>query len=83
MKVPIGEDDETVEKDQSTLEMVAYRDTWGRGTDSYLHMVAERLAVMKDLLSETGCIYVHCDNTMGHYLKLLLDDVFGKERFLN
>ena len=40
---PIGEEDDTVEKDQSTLEMVAYRDTWGKGTDSYLHMLVERL----------------------------------------
>lgn len=83
MNVPIGDEEEKVEKDQSALEMVAYRDMWGRGTDSYLHMMFERLSLMKELLSETGCIYVHCDNTVGHYLKLLLDDVFGKERFLN
>src|SRR2546430_8122378 len=73
MNVPIGDGKETVGKDQSTLEMVAYRDMWGRGTDSYLHMMYERLTVMKDLLSEEGCIYVHCDNTMSHYLKLLMD----------
>jgi adenine-specific DNA-methyltransferase len=83
MNVPIGDEKETVGKDQSTLEMVAYRDMWGKGTDSYLHMMFERLTVMKELLSETGCIYVHCDNTMSHYLKLLMDEVFGKERFLN
>ena len=51
---PIGDDDEedTVTKDQSTLEMVAYRDTWGRGVDSYLHMMFERLILARELLSE-------------------------------
>ena len=39
MDVPIGDEKETVGKDQSTLEMVAYRDMWGKGTDSYLHMM--------------------------------------------
>jgi DNA modification methylase len=83
MNVPIGDEDETTPKDQSVLEMVAYRDMWGRGTDSYLHMMFERLVLMKDLLSDTGCIYVHCDNTMSHYLKLIMDDIFGRENFLN
>jgi DNA modification methylase len=83
MQVPIGEEKETIEKDQSILEMVAYRDMWGKKTDSYLHMMFERFVVMYELLSDTGCIYVHCDNTMSHYLKLLLDEVFGKAKFLN
>ena len=61
MDVPIGDGKETVGKDQSTLEMVAYRDMWGKGTDSYLHMMFERLSLMKELLSEKGSIYVHCD----------------------
>ena len=59
MDVPLGDGKETVGKDQSTLEMVAYRDMWGKGTDSYLHMMAERLLLMKELLSEKGSIYVH------------------------
>ena len=50
MDVPIGDGKETVGKDQSTLEMVAYRDMWGKGTDSYLHMMFERLSLMKELL---------------------------------
>ena len=83
MTVSIGDKKETIGKDQSALEMVAYRDMWGKGTDSYLHMLHERLTIMFELLSDTGCIYVHCDNTMGHYIKILMDDVFGKERFLN
>ena len=54
MDVPIGDGKETIDKDQSTLEMVAYRDMWGKGTDSYLHMMFERLTLMKELLSEKG-----------------------------
>jgi len=83
MNVPIGDGKELIEKDQSTLEMVAYSDMWGKGTDSYLHMMFERLTLVKDLLADTGCIYVHCDNTMSHYLKLLMDEVFTKKNFLN
>lgn len=83
MDVPIGDGKETVEKDQSTLEMVAYRDMWGKGTDSYLHMMYERLTLMKELLSEKGSIYVHCDWRVSYFLRCILDDVFGKENFLN
>lgn len=83
MDIPIGDEGETIDKDQSTLEMVAYRDMWGRGTDSYLHMMFERLTLMKELLSEKGTIFVHCDPTMGHFLKGLLDDVFSNDHFQN
>lgn len=83
MNIPVGDGKETIGKDQSTLEMVAYRDMWGKGTDSYLHMMYERLVLMKDLLSETGSIYVHCDWHVGHFLKVLLDEVFGQDNFLN
>lgn len=83
MDVPIGEDIETVEKDQSTLEMVAYKDTWGKGTDSYLHMMYERLVLIKELLSEKGSLFLHCDWHVGHYLKTLMDGIFGKSNFRN
>jgi len=77
MDVPIGDGKETVGKDQSTLEMVAYRDMWGRGTDSYLHMMFERLSLMKELLSEKGSIYVHVGPNISDAVKLLLDEAFG------
>lgn len=83
MKLPIGDEKEAVEKDQSALEMIAYRDIWGRGTDSYLHMMFEALTGIRELLSEKGSVFVHCDWHVGHYLKLLLDTVFGRDRFLN
>jgi adenine-specific DNA-methyltransferase len=83
MSIPIGDEKETIEKDQSTLEMVAYRDMWGKGTDSYLHMMYERLALMKELLSERGIIYVHCDWRVSYFLRSVLDDVFDKINFVN
>ena len=63
--------------------MVAYRDMWGRGTDSYLHMMFERLALMKELLSERGSLYVHLGWQVSAAVKCILDDVFGLEAFQN
>ncbi|MBI5213847.1 MAG: site-specific DNA-methyltransferase [Nitrospirae bacterium] len=83
MNVPVGDGKETIGKDQSTLEMVAYRDMWGKGTDSYLHIMFERLLLMKELLNETGSIYVHCDWRVNSHLRLILDDVFGRSNFRN
>jgi len=77
LDVPIGDEKETIGKDQSTLEMVAYRDMWGKGTDSYLHMMFERLALMKELLSENGSIYIHVAPTVSHYVKVIADDLFS------
>ena len=83
MQVQIGDGNEAVEKEQSLLEAVAYRDTWGKGTDSYLHMMYERLTLMRDLLSERGSIYVHCDWHVGHDLKLVLSAIMEKNNFRN
>ncbi len=83
MDVPIGDGKETLGKDQSALEMVAYRDMWGKGTDSYLHMMFERLTLMKELLSERGTIYVHCDYRVQFMLRAILDEVFTPQNFLN
>jgi len=76
-KAQIGEGGLETEKEQSVIEEKAYRDTWGGGLDSYLQVMYERLLLMRELLSETGSIYVHCDWHVGHYLKALLDDIFG------
>ncbi len=83
MQVQIGEEGDALQKEQSILEAVAYRDTWGRGTDSYLHMMYERLTLMRDLLSERGSIYVHCDWRISSLMRTLLDEVFGSDCFLN
>lgn len=81
MKVEVGEISEEVEKDQSALEMIAYRDMWGKGADSYLHSMYESFVLLRQLLSDTGAIFVHLDVHIGPYLKVLMDEVFGKENF--
>lgn len=79
----IGESRESVTKEQSAIEEKAYRDTWGSGTSSYLKMIHERLLLMRELLSETGSIYVHIDYRLVAQLRLVLDEVFGPSRFVN
>jgi adenine-specific DNA-methyltransferase len=64
-------------KEPSVIEEVAYRDTWGRGQDSYLAMMHERLLLIYDLLADDGSIYVHCDWRVNSHIRLLLDEVFG------
>ncbi len=81
MDVPIGEGRENVEKGQSTLEMVAYRDIWGKGTDSYLHMMYERLLIMYELLSDKGSIYLHCDDHMNYLIRPLMNEIFSQNNF--
>lgn len=71
------------EKEPSILEQKAYRDTWGRGLDSYLQWFYETSTVLHELLSETGSIFVHVDWHVGHYAKAVLDEVFGQDNYLN
>jgi len=79
MDIEIGGD--TFTKNPNILEEIAYRDTWGKGTDSFIAMIYERLVVMHDLLAEDGSIYVHCDVRVGSFLKLVLDEIFGEIGF--
>lgn len=72
-----------LEQKPTVIEQFAYADTWKDGTVSYLKMMYPRLALMKELLSDKGSIYVHIDWHVGHYVKLLLDDIFGKNNFRN
>jgi DNA modification methylase len=65
------------------LKAIAYRDTWGKGEESFLSMIYERLLLMKDILAEDGAIYVHCDWRMSGLMRSLLDEIFGKSGFLN
>jgi adenine-specific DNA-methyltransferase len=82
MSVAIGEEDSAF-KDQSLLEMVAYRDMWGKGTDSYLHIMYDRLTLIYELLNEKGTLYVHCDWRVNCFLRLILGEIFGGNNFLN
>ncbi len=81
MDIKIGDD--TFTKKPNILEEIAYRDTWGKGADSFIAMIYERLVLMHDLLAEDGSIYVHCDWRINQHLRHVLDEVFGRECFLN
>ena len=81
MNIEIG--DETFIKKPTVIEDLAYRDTWGKGADSWISMMHERLLLVRDLLSDEGVCYVHVDWRVNSYLRLLLDEVFGKPAFLN
>jgi adenine specific DNA methylase Mod len=70
-------------KEASVIEEKAYRDTWGKGLDSYLQMMYDRLVLMRELLADNGSIYVHLDWHVGHYVKIIMDEIFGKENFRN
>jgi adenine-specific DNA-methyltransferase len=72
-----------VEQKPTVIEQFAYSDTWADGTASYLAMLVPRLCLMRELLSDRGTIYVHLDYHVSHYVKTVLDDVFGKDNFLN
>ena len=81
MDIEIG--DETFTKKPNILEEIAYRDTWGKGADSFIAMIYERLVLMRDLLADDGSIYVHCDWRLSPYLKIILNEVFGETYFRN
>ena len=75
-------------KSPSIMEELAYRDMWGGHTPderiaSYLSYMYDRLVLMKELLANDGSIYVHLDYRMVHYVKLLMDEIFGRENFVN
>jgi hypothetical protein len=81
MDIEIGGD--TFTKKPSILEEIAYRDTWGKGADSFIAMIYERLKLMRDLLANDGSIYVHCDWRVNALIRLALDEVFGSKNFKN
>jgi adenine-specific DNA-methyltransferase len=78
-----GDDDPVPGKEPSIIEEKAYRDTWGEGYTSYLQMIRERLFLLRDLLAETGSVFVHLDAHTGPYVKCLMDEIFGQENFQN
>jgi len=81
VKMKVGDEEWT--KEASVIEEKAYRDTWGKGIDSYLQMMYDRLVLMRELLAEDGSIYVHLDWRLVHYVRALADEVFGPENFRN
>ncbi|MFA6397232.1 MAG: site-specific DNA-methyltransferase [Candidatus Paceibacterota bacterium] len=83
IKIGDGEDEESFTKKPSVIEEIAFRDTWGNGVDSFIAMIYERLKLMHDLLAEDGSIYVHCDWRLNSCMRLILDEIFGKDNFTN
>lgn len=81
MDIEIGDD--TFTKKPNILEEIAYRDTWGKGADSFIDMIYERLVLMRDLLDVDSSIYVHCDWRVNSYMRLVLDEVFGTSHYRN
>jgi DNA modification methylase len=81
MDIEIGE--ETFTKNPSIIEEIAYRDTWGKGADSFIAMMNERLSLMHGLLADDGCIFVHCDWRVSPLLRMVLGEIFGTKNFQN
>ena len=70
-------------KEPSVIEQKAYRDTWGKGLDSYLKWFYETVVLLRDLLADNGSLYVHLDWHVGHYAKSVLDEALGNDNFKN
>ena len=73
----------TVQQKPTVLEQFGYVDLWEEGTISYLRYMFPRLLLMKELLSDTGVIYVQIDWHIGSYMKIIMDEIFGKANMLN
>ena len=81
MEVEVGE--ESVKKAPSIVEEVAYRDTWGKGIDSYASMIYSRIKLVHALLADDGSIFIHCDYRVNAFIRIVLDEIFGTENFVN
>jgi len=81
MDVEIGDD--TFTKNPNILEEIAYRDTWGKGADSFISMIYERLILMRDLLAEDGSFFLHIGRNVSHLVRSACDEVFGSSQFIN
>lgn len=83
LKIGDGQNEESFTKNPSVIEEIAYRDTWGKGSDSFIAMIYERIKLMHDLLAEDGSIYVHCDYRLNSAVRLAMDEIFGNDNFVN
>jgi adenine-specific DNA-methyltransferase len=72
-----------LEKQSSAIEEVAYRDTWGKGEHSYVQMILERVRLLSDLLTPDGSLFFHCDWRTTGLNRLILDEIFGADKFIN
>ena len=85
VRIAVGDGGDAADQDlaklSSIIEEKAYRDTWGRGVESYLDMLYQRLVALKELLSERGSIFLHLAPNVSHLARVLLDEIFGAENF--
>jgi adenine-specific DNA-methyltransferase len=77
----LGDGDVEVRKEQSIIEEKAYRDTWGSGADSYIDMIMPRLTLARELLADSGSIYVHIGPNINNIVRCLMDEIFGSDMF--
>jgi adenine-specific DNA-methyltransferase len=75
--------DSEIEQKPTIIEQFAYSDTWADGAASYLKMIAPRLLLMREIMKQSGYIFIHIDWHIGHYVKIIADELFGKENFVN
>ena len=83
LKFEIEVGKETLSKKRNALEQIAYSDTWGKGSDSFLSYIYEKLKLIQNLLSDDGSILLHCDWRLNSALRLVLDEIFGEKNFVN
>lgn len=76
-------DDASFDRIPSLIEQKAYRDTWSRGLDSYLDWFVEMSTMLRELLTDEGSLYVHCDSRVNAHIRIVLDDIFGGDQFRN
>jgi len=74
---------EKLNKKRNALEQLAFSDTWGKGSDSFLTMIYERIKLISQILANDGSLYVHCDWRVVSPLKLILDEIFGEKNLIN
>ncbi|MFH1824957.1 MAG: DNA methyltransferase [Candidatus Firestonebacteria bacterium] len=82
IKIPIGGDEKLL-KEPSALEDYAYRNTWNKNQEGFFQWIYERLLIIRDLLSPNGSLYIRYDWHFGHYVKIIADEIFGKDNFRN
>lgn len=72
-----------LDKEPNILEEIAFRDTWGRGAHSFNSMLFERIQLAHSILSAGGSLFLHCDYRVASTIRLMLDEVFGVDAFVN
>ncbi|MGH3829078.1 MAG: site-specific DNA-methyltransferase [Pseudonocardiaceae bacterium] len=85
VRIAVGDGGDAADQDlaklSSVLEEKAYRDTWGKGVESYLQMLYARLVLLRELLSDCGSLFLHLAPNVSHLARVLLDEIFGADNF--